>query len=72
MRDDDAYSEGQKRNAEDPRTHLALGFALARSGSKDDAKIELEKSIETAKAKPLLMRSPEIRAAQELKRLEGN
>jgi tetratricopeptide (TPR) repeat protein len=52
----------------DPRTHLALGLALARSGQKEQARTELEKAVELAKA-DVRFRNQEIRARQELERM---
>ena len=56
----------------DSRTHLALGIVLARAGQKDEARREFETVIELAKSNPALFRNAEIRAQQEIKRLDGN
>lgn len=52
----------------DPRTHLALGLALARSGQKEEGRSELDKAAELAKA-DVRFRNQEVRARHELKRL---
>ncbi len=52
----------------DPRTHLALGLALARSGQKEEARSELDKAAEMAKA-DARFRNQEVRALQELARM---
>jgi hypothetical protein len=53
----------------DPRTHLALGLALARGGQKEEARSELEKAAELAKA-DVRFRNQEVRARQELGRMK--
>ena len=53
-------------------THLALGIALARVGQKEEARGEFETVIEKAKLNPALFRNAEVRAQQEIKRLQGN
>ncbi|HZH34719.1 MAG TPA: hypothetical protein VEX64_07760, partial [Pyrinomonadaceae bacterium] len=67
--------EGRKAvelGANDPRTHLALGLALARNKQKDEARREFETVIELAKPNPVF-RNAEVRALQELSRLDqGN
>ena len=52
----------------DPRTHLALGLALARSGQKDEARSELAKAAELATA-DVRFRNQEVRARQVLGRM---
>jgi 4-amino-4-deoxy-L-arabinose transferase-like glycosyltransferase len=52
----------------DPRTHLALGLALARNEQKDEARREFETVIELATPNPVF-RNAEVRARQELSRL---
>lgn len=56
----------------DARTHLALGIALLRTGQKEAARAEFEQTIEAAKSNPAVFRNAEVRAWQELKRLENN
>lgn len=68
---DQAISEGRQAaglGPDDPRTHLALGLALARSGQKEEARSELGKAAELAKA-DARFRNQEVRARQELGRL---
>ncbi|MEP6705453.1 MAG: hypothetical protein ABJB34_11665, partial [Acidobacteriota bacterium] len=55
---------------DDSRTHLALGIALARSGQKDDARLEFETTIKLAAVNPALFRPEEMRAENELQRLQ--
>ncbi len=55
---------------DDSRTHLALGIALARSGQKEEARREFETVIEKAKSNPALFRNAEVRAQQEIRRLD--
>jgi hypothetical protein len=52
----------------DPRTHLALGLALISSGHKEEARSELDKAAELAKA-DARFRNQEVRARQELERM---
>ncbi len=52
----------------DPRPHLALGLALARGEQKEEARNELEKAAELAKAESRF-RNTEVRARQELEKL---
>jgi hypothetical protein len=52
----------------DPRTHLALGLALARAGQKEEARSELDKAAELAKV-DVRFRNQEVRARQELERM---
>ena len=52
----------------DPRTHLALGLALARTGEKERARAELETVRDLAKADSRF-RNAEVRAQQELRRM---
>ena len=52
----------------DPRTHLALGLALARTGQKEQARTELETVRDLAKADSRF-RNAEVRAHQELRRM---
>jgi hypothetical protein len=68
---DAAVTEGREAvrlGAGDPRTHLALGLALARAGQNEEAIQELETTVGQAKADPRF-RNAEIRAQQELARL---
>ena len=68
---DQAIKEGREAaelGPNDPRTHLALGLALARSGQKEAARSELEKAAELAKADPRF-RNQEVRARFELERM---
>jgi len=68
---DRAISEGRQAaelGPNDPRTHLALGLALARAGQKEEARNELDKSAELAKA-DARFRNHEVQARQELGRL---
>ena len=55
----------------DPRTHLALGLSLARGGQKEVARNELNKAAELAKD-DARFRNQEVRANQELERLNRN
>ena len=69
---EEAVADGQtavELGANDPRTHLSLGIALARSGQKDEARREFETAIELAKPNPVF-RNTEVRAQQELSRLD--
>jgi hypothetical protein len=52
----------------DPRTHLALGLALISGGYNEEARSELDKAAELAKA-DARFRNQEVRARQELARL---
>jgi hypothetical protein len=52
----------------DPRTHLALGLALISSGHKEEARSELDKAAELAKA-DARFRNQEVRARHELERM---
>lgn len=52
----------------DPRPHLALGLALARSGQKEEARSELENAAEMARGDSRF-RNAEVRARQELDRM---
>jgi tetratricopeptide (TPR) repeat protein len=66
-----AISEGRQAaelGPNDPRTHLALGLALARGGQKEEARSELEKAAELAKA-DVRFRNQEVRARLEIGRL---
>jgi hypothetical protein len=53
---------------EDPRTHLALGLALARGAQKEEAKSELQKAAKLAEA-DVRFRNQEVWAKRELARL---
>ena len=67
---DDAIDEAREAirlGPEDPRTHLALGLALVRVGQNEEARRELERTVELAKQDPRF-RNAEVRARQELKR----
>ncbi len=57
---------------DDARPHLVLGLVLLRTGQKDAAARELEKANEALKANPVMLRNPETRTLQELKRLKDN
>jgi tetratricopeptide (TPR) repeat protein len=68
---DNAIAEGRQAaelGRNDPRTHLALGLALARSGQKEEARSELAKAAELANA-DVRFRNQEVRARQELERM---
>jgi hypothetical protein len=68
---DQAIAEGRQAaelGPNDPRTHLALGLALARSEQKEEARTELERAAELAKA-DVRFRNQEVRARQELGRM---
>ncbi len=52
----------------DPRTHLALGLALARGGQKEEARSELNNASALAKD-DARFRNHEVRARQELERM---
>ena len=54
----------------DPRVHIGLGLILGQADRKDEARRELETAIELAKAEPTLFRNAEVRASQELRRLD--
>jgi Flp pilus assembly protein TadD len=69
---DDAVAEGREAvrlGPGDPRTHLALGVALARVGQKEEAIPELETAFRQAKADPRF-RNAEVAAQRELGRLK--
>jgi hypothetical protein len=69
---EEALAEGRRAvelGGDDPRTHLALGLALARTGQKTEARSELEAAIELAKPDPAF-RNAEVRAQQELQKLK--
>lgn len=71
---DDAIVEGREAislGPGDPRTHLALGLALARAGQKEQARRELETAVEQAKVDPRF-RNAEVRAQLELSRLSSS
>ena len=55
--------------ANDPRTHLALGLALARAGQNEEAIQELKTAVGQAKADPRF-RNAEVSAQQEHARLK--
>jgi len=68
---DNAIAEGRQAaelGRDDPRTHLALGLALGRSGQKEEARSELAKAAELANA-DVRFRNQEVRARQELERM---
>ena len=68
-----AVAEGREAvrlGASDPRTHLALGLALARAGQNEEAIQEFETTVRQAKADPRF-RNAEVRAQQELGRLKA-
>ncbi|MBA2525635.1 MAG: glycosyltransferase family 39 protein [Pyrinomonadaceae bacterium] len=69
---EEAVADGRKAielAPNDSRTHLSLGIALARAGQKDEARREFETTIEVAKLNPSLFRNAEVRAQQEIERL---
>ena len=68
---DQAISEARQAvelGPNDPRTHLALGLALARGGQKDQARDELNNAVGLAKI-DVRFRNHEVRARQELQRM---
>ena len=68
---EEAVAEGQtaiELAPGDPRTHLSLGLALIRAGQKDEARRELETTVELAKPNPVF-RNLEVLARQELEKL---
>ena len=70
---EEAVADGRKAvelAPDDSRTYLALGIALARSGQKEEARGEFETVIEKAKSNPALFRNAEVRAQQEIRRLD--
>jgi 4-amino-4-deoxy-L-arabinose transferase-like glycosyltransferase len=70
---DEAIVDGRKAvelGPEDSRTHLSLGLAWARAGQKEEARREFEKVVETSASNPALFRSAEVRARQEMGRLD--
>ncbi|MEP6847787.1 MAG: phospholipid carrier-dependent glycosyltransferase [Acidobacteriota bacterium] len=72
-RSEEAIADGRKAvelGPDDPRTHLSLGIALARTGQKDEARREFETVIDAAKSNPPLFRNAEVRALQEIGRFE--
>jgi hypothetical protein len=73
-RGEEAVAEGREAvrlGPEDPRTHLALGLALVRAEQEEEARRELETAVGQAKADPRF-RNAEVRAQQEIERLDGN
>lgn len=73
MRFEEAIAEGRQAvnlAPDDARTHIALAFALLRAGNTDEARKEFEAVIEISKSNPALFRNAEVRAGQELERLE--
>lgn len=67
----EAVAEGRRAvelGGGDPRTHLALGLALARAGQSEGARQELETAVALAGGNPVF-RNAEVRARQELERL---
>lgn len=69
---DDAIAEARRAIElynEDPRPHLALGLALVRAGSKHEARSEFQTAVRLSAGKPVF-RNPEVRAQQELAKLE--
>ena len=67
----EAVAEGRRAvelGGGDPRTHLALGLALARAGQREGAREEFEAAVALAVADPVF-RNAEVRARQELERL---
>jgi hypothetical protein len=53
----------------DPRVHLSLALALVRAGQKDEARRELDQTLELSKPNTVF-RNVEVRAQQELERLQ--
>ncbi len=71
---DEAVTEGRAATEfapDDARTHLALALALLRADKKDEARTEFQSVIDAAKSNPALFRNAEVRAGQELERLNG-
>jgi hypothetical protein len=71
---DQAISEARQAvglGPNDARPHLALGLALARGGQKEEARTELNKAAGLAKD-DVRFRNQEVRANQELERLNRN
>lgn len=69
-----AVAEGRRAvelGARDPRAHLSVGLALIRAGQTGEARREFEIVIELAKPNSVF-RNAEVRAQQEIKRLESN
>lgn len=67
---DEAIDEGRQAvelGPGDPRTHLALGLALFQAGQKEEARRELETTVELAKTDPRF-RNAEVRARQQLEK----
>lgn len=72
---EEALTDGQRAvelAPGDARTHIAFGLALLRTGQKEAARLEAEKADEALKLNPVLLRAPEARVLQELKRLAEN
>ncbi len=70
---DEAIAEariGAEFAPRDPRVHLGIGLILTQAGRRDDARQEFETALELAKAEPTLFRNTEVRASQELKKLD--
>ena len=68
---DQAIAEGRQAvelAPQDPRTHLALGLALSRTGQEDEARRELETPADRAKQDPRF-RNVEVWAQQGLEKL---
>lgn len=71
---EEAITEGRaatKLAPDDARTHLALALALLRAGKTDEARTEFNSVVETSKSNAALFRNAEVRARQELERLNG-
>ncbi len=71
---DEAIAEGRAATElapDDARPHVALGFAFLRAGKTEEARKEFETVIEIARTNPALFRTAEVRARQELERLNG-
>jgi len=69
---DEAVQEGRTATElapGDPRTHLSLAMALVRTGQRDEARRELEKTIELSRPSAVF-RNVEVRAQLELDRLK--
>lgn len=71
---DEAIAEGRaavELAPGDARTHLSLALALLRAGQQPEAQSEFEAVIEKAAANPAFFRNQEVRARQELERLNA-
>ncbi len=57
---------------DDARPHIAFGLALLRNGQKEAARREAAQADEALQVNPVLLRAPEARMLQELKRIADN